>query len=221
MAHVAELTGCFAVGTDASRAVGAMPGAIIEFLGWLKAHREPLVPEAYVARPSMADLFVAEIRAKGAPLVAGSQAGLFEFDRAEWDDERLERTLRWLGYSRADLLDKIEDLGEAELKARQIMPGRSLWDTLRHVGNAEFGYIMSIDGPLEGIEPITDTEPADVRERLGVIRGIFERRVRARPAGKRSEVVLPKWTARPDEPWTLPKVMRRAIEHEREHFAEI
>src|SRR5881392_4029952 len=104
MAHVAELPGCFAMGTDAARAVGAVPREIGGFLGWLRAHREPLVAEAYVARPSMADLFVAEIRKEGAPIVAGSRAALFEFDRAEWDDERVARALRWLGYSRADLL---------------------------------------------------------------------------------------------------------------------
>jgi uncharacterized damage-inducible protein DinB len=221
MAHVAELPGCFTVGTDASRAAAAIPGEIVRFLEWLKSHREPLVPEAYVARPSMADLFVAEVQREGAPLVAGSRAGLFEFDRAQWDDERVERTLRWLGYSRADLLGKIEGLGEAELRAREVMQGRSLWKTLWHVANAEFGYIMRLDGPLEGVEPVTDAEPGDVRERLEVIRGIFERRVRAWPAGRRGEVVLPTWTERPNEPWTLPKVLRRALEHEREHLVEL
>src|SRR5438477_368223 len=135
MAHVAELPGCFAVGTDAARAVGAVPRAIGGFLGWLRAHGEPLVAEAYVARPSMADLFVAEIQKE--------------------------------------------------------------------------------------VEPVTETEPADVRERLDIIRGIFERRVRGLPPGRRRELVLPVWTDRPDELWTLAKVLRRALEHEREHLAEL
>src|SRR4051812_5134447 len=104
MAHVAELPGCFAVGRDAPRAVAATPSAIAEFLSWLRRYREPLVPEAHIARPSVADLFVAEIRREGAPTEAGNKATLFEFDKADWNDEKLERTLRWLGYSRADLL---------------------------------------------------------------------------------------------------------------------
>src|SRR6266508_4043559 len=95
MAHVAELPGCFTVGRDAARAGGAVPATIVGFLSWLRAHREPLVPEASVSRPSMADLFVAEVRTNGTPTVAGSKAALFEFDKALWDDEKVERTLRW------------------------------------------------------------------------------------------------------------------------------
>jgi predicted RNase H-like HicB family nuclease len=221
MAHVAELPGCFAVGRDASRAAGAVPAAIAGFLTWLRGHREPLVPEASVSRPSLADLYVAEVRSEGAPTVAGSRAELFEFDKTTWDDEKLERSLRWLGYSRADLLAKIEGLSEADLKARRVQPDRSVWDTLWHVANAEFGYVRRIAGPLEGVEPVTDNQPSDLRERLAVIREVFERRVRAVPPGKRAEVIYPTWANRPDEPWTLPKAVRRAIEHEREHLAEL
>jgi predicted RNase H-like HicB family nuclease len=221
VAHVAELPGCFAVGSSAPLAVAAMPRAISEFLGWLKAHREPLVPEASVARPSMNDLSVAEVRARVAPLKAGSTAALFEFDEVGWDDYKVERTLRWLGYSRADLLAKIEGLGESELKGRYVYPDRSLWQTLWHVANAEFGYIDHVTGPLEGVEVVTDEEPSDVRERLAVVREIFVRRARGVPAEKRGGVVLPTWTPRPDEPWTLAKAMRRALEHEREHLREL
>jgi hypothetical protein len=59
-----------------------------------------------------------------------------------------------------------------------------------------------------------------VRERLDVFREIFVRRVRGVPAEKRADVVLPTWTPRPDEPWTLAKALRRALEHEREHLRE-
>jgi uncharacterized damage-inducible protein DinB len=221
MAHVAELPGCFALGSDAARAVGATPGAIVRFLGWLKAHREPLVPEAYVARPSVADLFVAEVRTEGAPTAAGSKAALFDFDREEWSDERVERSLRWLGYSRADLLGIIDGLTEDAMKSKMLAPGRSLYDTLRHLADAEYGYINRIAGPLEALEPVTDVEPSDIRERLTAIREIFDRRLRAIPSEKRVEVIYPHWANRPDEPWTLPKALRRAIEHEREHLAEI
>jgi uncharacterized damage-inducible protein DinB len=146
---------------------------------------------------------------------------LFEFDKTAWDDEKLERTLRWLGYSRADLLAKIEGLGEEDLKARSVEPDRSVRDTLWHVANAEYGYVNRIAGPLDGVEPVTDDWPAGVRERLAVIRDILERRVRAIPPGKRGEVVYPVWAHRPDEPWTLQKAVRRAIEHEIEHLAEL
>jgi hypothetical protein len=221
MAHVAELPGCFAVGSDASRAGAAVPAAITGFLAWLKRHREPLVPEAHVSRPSLADLYVAEVRAEGAPTVAGSRAVLWDFDKVAWDDEKLERTLRWLGYSRGDLLAKIQGMSNEDLKSRKVAPDRTLWDTLWHVADAEFGYIRRIAGPLERVEPVNDTQPADVRERLATVREIFGKHVRGFPVERRGEIIYPTWANRPDEPWTLAKAVRRALEHELEHLAEI
>jgi uncharacterized damage-inducible protein DinB/predicted RNase H-like HicB family nuclease len=221
MAHVAELPGCFALGSSAPLAVAGAPRAIAGFLTWLKTHREPLVPEAIVSRPTMNDLSVAEVRRGGTPQKAGSLAALFDFDTVAWDDYKLERTLRWLDYSRADLLAKIEGMDESELKARRIDPDRSAWDTLWHIANAEFGYIDQVTGPLEGVERISEREPSDVRERLAVVREILARRARAMPAEKRGEVILPTWADKPNEPWTLAKALRRALEHELEHLKEM
>src|SRR5688572_17742201 len=166
MAHVAELPGCFAVGSDAAKAVGNVSKAISDFLPWLRSHREPLVPEAHVSRPSMADLYVAEVRHEGAPLQAGSYAALFPYDEEAWSDEKLERTLRWLSYSHADLMAAIEGLSDDELRSMQVEPGRSLHYTLRNITNAQYGYINRIVRQLEGREPVTDGQPAVVRERL-------------------------------------------------------
>jgi uncharacterized damage-inducible protein DinB/predicted RNase H-like HicB family nuclease len=220
MAHVAELPGCFAVGSSAPLAVAGCPTAIAGFLAWLKAHREPLVPEAIVSRPTMNDLSVAEVRRGGAPMKAGSPAALFDFDRVAWDDYKLERTLRWLDYSRADLLAKIEGMDDTELRARRIASDRSLWATLWHLANAEFGYIDHVTGPLEGVERVTESEPSDVRERLAVVREIVVRRARSVPPEKRGEVVLATWTDKPNEQWTLAKALRRALEHALEHLNE-
>ncbi|HVG00667.1 MAG TPA: DinB family protein [Chloroflexia bacterium] len=221
MAHVAELPGCFAVGSSAAKAVQGVPGAITRFLAWLKRHKEPLVPEAHVSRPNIADLYVADVLQQSPPTVAGSYAALFEFDKEAWNDEKLERSLRWLGYSRTELLSRIEGLSDEELKERKVAPGRSMWATLWHVANAEYGYIHLVAGPLDGSESVTDTEPADVRERLHTTREIFLRRARSVPSSERARILLPSWADRPDEPWTLPKAVRRALEHELEHGAEL
>ena len=221
MAHVAELPGCYAVGSSAAKAVQAVPGTITRFLAWLRRHKEPLVPEAHVSRPNIADLYVAEVLRQAPHTVAGSAAALFEFDKEAWSDEKLERTLRWLGYSRAELTSRIEGLSEGELKRRMVAPDRSMWDTLWHVANAEYGYIHLVTGPLDRIEPVTDTEPADVRDRLHATREIFLRRARSVLPDERARLVLPAWPDRPEEPWTLAKAVRRALEHELEHVTEL
>lgn len=221
IAHVAELPGCFAVGSSAAKAVQGVPGAITRFLAWLKRHKEPLVPEAHVSRPNIADLYVADVLHEAPSTVAGSYAALFEFDKEAWNDEKLERSLRWLGYSRAELLSHIEGLSDEELKERKVAPGRSVWDTLWHVANAEYGYIHLLTGSPGGSESVTDTEPADVRVHLQTTREIFLRRARSVPARERAHVVLPTWADLPDEPWTLAKAVRRALEHELEHGVEL
>jgi uncharacterized damage-inducible protein DinB/predicted RNase H-like HicB family nuclease len=221
MAHVAELPGCFAVGTDATNAIAATPRAIATFLRWLRSHGEPPVCDASIQGLGVADQSVVEIKRDGAPTVAGSRAALFAFDEEEWSDEQLERQLRWLGYSRARLLRQVEVLSNDELKARRVTPDRTLWDTLWHVANAEYGYIHRVAGPLYGVEAITDNEPSDVRERLAAIREIFVRRAKEVPTGRRGEIVYPRWANRPDEPWTLAKAVRRALEHELEHVGEL
>jgi uncharacterized damage-inducible protein DinB len=161
------------------------------------------------------------VREGGAPLVGGSRAALFPFDEEPWDDYKLERTLRWLQYSRADLLAKVEGLDEGDLRSRHVAPDRTVWDTLRHVADAEYGYIIRITGWLDDKESITYDRPADARERLSAIREVFMRYARSIPDDRRSEVIYPTWTGRPDEPWTLAKSIRRALEHEREHLAEL
>jgi uncharacterized damage-inducible protein DinB len=168
----------------------------------------------------MADLYVAGVLQQDPPAVTGSYTALFEFDKEGWTDEKLERTLRWLGYSRAELLSRTEGLSDEELRERNVAPGRSMWDTLWHLANAEYAYIHLLTGPLDGLEPVTDTEPADVRVRLHTTREIFLRRARSIPPDERGRIVLPTWADRPDEPLTLAKAVRRALEHELEHGAE-
>ncbi len=221
MAHVAQLPGCFATGSTASQALGATPRAITDFLLWLRGHHEPLVPEAHISRPSMADLFVAEVRQEGAATIAGSTAALFEFDKEAWNDEKLERTLRWLNYSRADLLAAVGDLTQAELKARPLTAGRTWYSTLRHIADAEYGYINGVAGPLGEEEAITGAHPADIRACLRAVRELMERHARAVPSDMRASVILPVWAARPEEAWTLARALRRALEHERQHTREL
>lgn len=220
MSHVAELPGCFSVGSSAAMSVQGVPGAIARYLAWLRRHKEPLVPEAHIARPNMADLYVADVvRQPPPPTVAGDQAALFEFDKEPWSDDKLERTLRWFGYSRADLLLRIDGLSDNELKSRNIEPDRTMWDTLWHLANAEYGYIQLIVGPLNE-EGVTRAEPSGVRERLQTMREIFLKHARSVPAEARNVVIFPAWASRPDEPWTLAKAIRRALEHEIEHLTE-
>ena len=57
---------------------------------------------------------------------------------------------------------------------------------------------------------------------LEMERRTAEARLRRLTEAERSDVFYPQhWTRHSEEPWTARKVMRRCLEHEREHTAQI
>ena len=206
MAHVAELPGCFAVGSTAPLAVAALPGAITRFLQWLRAHREPLVPEAHVSRPSMVDVSVAEVREGEHPFRRAAKRRCSRLTRKGGTITSWRGRCAGWGTVAPTCWRRLRGWTRAALASRRVAPDRTLRDTLWHVANAEFGYISRWWAGWKAREPVSDNAPADVRERLAAVREIFTRYALAVPPEKRGEVVYPTWSERPDEPWTLAKV---------------
>jgi hypothetical protein len=156
--------------------------------------------------------------------VAGD--ALFEWERAAMGDEELESLIRRLGYARAELLASIEGVADAVLDwepPRSAFASFDAWapevrtirDVARHVFQFEPYYRDGLrDGPAAGIyERVSDpeTEHALTVERL-----------RSMSAADRSRVWRPlrPGGSEPEE-WTLRKVVRRMVSHDRAHTAEI
>ena len=127
------------------------------------------------------------------------------------------------------LQDRSAPLDEESLTQRgPVRPGSATVSSpsprqvLRHIGNAEQWYVSRLVPPDELPAEWDDDENLHWYEFLKMERETALACLRKLTDQQRSEVFFPKtWTRNPDEPWTVRKVVRRFLEHEREHIEQI
>jgi predicted RNase H-like HicB family nuclease/uncharacterized damage-inducible protein DinB len=214
LAHVVGLAGCVVRAPTREEALRLLPGAIGAYLAWLRSHGEPAPAEA-------PEIEIAGESAGGGPFDPGDAAALFPPDREILTAEELEKRLRLLTHSRADLLALVSGLSEGALDQIAEPGTLSLRQLLRHVGNAEEWYVSRLVPP-EGLPPEWEGDDAlPIFEFLGMERRTAVACLRALSGEQRAGVFFPaQWTSHPDEPWTARKVLRRFLEHELEHTAQ-
>jgi predicted RNase H-like HicB family nuclease/uncharacterized damage-inducible protein DinB len=216
MAHVPALPGCVVSGESAERAVEVMPAAIRDYCAWLDGHGVTVPPEDEAVEVTV-DGSISGI----GPFSPGDAAAIFPPDEVPLTPESMEHYLRLMAFSRADLMVLIRDLPDALLDWQLDADSLSLRRLLRHVGNAEEWYVSRIVQP--------DTLPSEWRHDkdmpimrfLEMERRTAVERLRELTEAERTDVIRTgRWTEHPDEPWTARKVLRRLVEHEREHTAQ-
>jgi uncharacterized damage-inducible protein DinB/predicted RNase H-like HicB family nuclease len=217
MAHVLGLPGCFVRAPTRDQAMARLPDAIRGHLGWLRAHGEAAPPA-----DAPIETWVASEYAGLGPFDPGDAAALFPPDRAAIDPDGVEDHLRWMGYSRSDLMALIQEL-PAELLDWQPSPqSYSIRHLLRHLGNSEEWYVSRIVSAATLPAEWEDDEDLPILEFLEMERRTAVERLRRLTAGERSRIFQPRaHTDHPREEWTARKVLRRFLEHEREHTAQV
>jgi len=96
MAFAGELPGCAAVGDDPASAIAAVPARVTEFVGWLRAHGEPL------AEP-VGNWYEVE-RATGGDAVDGErQRASFSLDELPPSGDEFATWLGWAELAREEL----------------------------------------------------------------------------------------------------------------------
>lgn len=217
MAHVLDLPGCFVRAANRSQALQALPEAIGAVAAWLRQHNEPAPGEAEAVLLEVAE----EINDIG-PFDPGDAAALFQPERASIDPKEMENAFRLMGHSRHDLLELIDGLPEEALPWQPYEQAFSIQRTLRHIGNAEEWYVSRIL-PAERLPAEWEhDDEMPLMEFLHMQRATALDCLRRLSAEERSGVYYPtRWTKHPGEAWTARKVLRRFLEHEREHTAQI
>lgn len=218
-AHALAFPGCFARGVSPSDALTNLRTALVDFQAWL-ARFEPASP-----LPADLDLVVAEeaVHPTG-PFDPGDTAALFEAEKAPLGEVERERFLTLAAYNRADLLACAGELPDAVLDWEA--PAFSGWPIrriLRHIGSGDQWYISRIITPEDYPAVWEKDSEMPVYAFLEMARRTTVELYRALPEGiNAGEVRFPAHsTSRPEEPWTLRKALRRMLEHEREHTAQI
>jgi DinB superfamily len=209
---VLDLPGCIVVGREVGDAEGTLPLAIAEHVGWLRAQGEAVESDG-----------TWEIVETKDPV---EWDALFEWEQTPMPDEELESLIRRIGYARAELLASIDGVADAVLDWEPPRSAFATFDawapevrTIRGVAHHVFQFEPFYrdglrDGPAAGIYERV-SEPATEHE-------LTVERLRSLSAEDRSRVWRP---LRPGgsapEEWTVRKVVRRMVSHDRAHAAEI
>jgi len=216
MVHIADLPGCIVRAGTRAAALRELPAAIEAYQAWLRRHGEPALPTS-----GPIEIEVAEERAQGGPFDPGDTAALFSPDLEPLTSEEMEQFFRLMGYNRADLLALVGDPSDELLDWRPFPGAYNLRRVLRHVGNGEEWYVSRIV-PVETLPPEWEDDahlPHFVF--LEMARRTAIERLRLLTDEERAGVFYPTFgTQHPEEPWTARKVLRRFLEHEREHTAQ-
>jgi hypothetical protein len=221
--RIIDLLGTHARATNKAELLSELKAELLYHLRWLKRHREPV--ESFDAEDLRVTEEITGIRELGE---SGGEVALFDFDRQVVDARLLRMALRHMKYNRLDLLDACRDLEDEQLKVVPSGKRRSITDILEHVCNAEEFYISRLGRDADqtyevylGI-PVSEADGLPIFARLEVVRNAciqtLEELVPSKHEGafKRTE-----FTHYPEERWTAFKILRRFLEHEREHIYNI
>ena len=203
-----ELLGCVANGKTTDDAVAATPDAIRAYLRYLKRHGEKVDANETI------ETRVAEHNTEG--LFSGQ--AILPPDLKPIAPRDLARYLRWLHWSREDLLALVRGIDDRRLRARPPK-GRSLHDILLHVLGADKGYVYALVGPLKTMgDPTNAAERGelDLRVALAEARRAALTRLAALTPAERKRV-----RRTGQSTYSAFRVIRRMLEHEWEHRREI
>ncbi len=221
-AHVAELPGCFTRGETREEVLDTLPNAIAHHVAFLEVRSHSFGQKTREFR-------VVE-EAHGIPELgeAGGAVALFASDKEPVGEREFKLFLDLMRWNREELLGIVEPLSENERNARPLPDKWTIEETLRHVANAEEWYVSRLgseiqeecEGFVRGINP--DESWGSILERLEATRrGCVHALEYAFGRGVEGVFTRAAYTQHPEEQWTFHKVLRRFVEHEREHIGTI
>ncbi|MCA9990432.1 MAG: DinB family protein [Anaerolineales bacterium] len=216
LAHIPELPGLCLRGDSQEAALAALPQAIDSYFHWLQQHGEPL------PRPDTITWQVVETIHDFGPFQRGDKAALFAADKAPLSREALETHLRYAGYGRADLLALTRHLPEQLLEWQPNDQTMSIRQILSHVGGSAQWYVSRLV-EAETLPPEWEhDDELGVFDFLALQQRTVSQRLRQLTEEELVQVTFPAmWSYHPDEMWTARKALRRLVEHELEHVAQV
>jgi predicted RNase H-like HicB family nuclease len=214
MVHVPELLGCIANGPTTDEAIAATPGAIRMYLRFLKRCGEGVDPKA-----EFKTKVVEHLDAAGQWLGNGSPYATYPPDLEAVSERELDVLLRRFSAMREALASFAATASSRELERGAKDSSRTSRSILMHVVSGPGSYLSPVVGGTKGFAA---TQGAVERNELSIAEGIRKVGVmavdvaRGTTAEQRKAVIQ-----RPKEVRTLRKALRRMLEHDWEHLAEL
>jgi predicted RNase H-like HicB family nuclease len=212
MVHVLDLLGCVAVGPSTDEAVAATPEAIDGFRRFLHRSGEPIDPVAAF------DTRIAEHVTTGSWMGNGSPYFSFGPDLGPITDTEAACFMQRFRSMRETLADWCETQTPADLNAKPTS-GRTARAIVLHVLGPTGAYLSAALGSAPGFSRIhgaAERGEIDLTAALRQSAVMAVDRVQATTPEERASV-----RELPTGPRTLRKSLRRLLEHEWEHLAEL
>jgi predicted RNase H-like HicB family nuclease/uncharacterized damage-inducible protein DinB len=159
--------------------------------------------------------YLALLRDVGEPVPQANKDIVLEFEEVEtttfltdYDTLRpneMDTLFRWMAVSRQELMDLVKGLPQSALDWKADAETLPIGEVLCHLAEADLFFTDRLR-----------QWPETPLFRLAATRGVALERLRALGEAERARVTL-----HDGEEWTPRKVMRRMLEHEREHIAQL
>ncbi len=210
LALILDLPGCFSSGSSRQQALERLQQALAEYHTWLRQHDD--------YTPEVRGPFVFNVKEVFQITYEGEYEvnSFFTPDAEPATDEDIEWALALLGWQREDLLERVGGLSDKVLDWRPAdePASMSIRQILDHIAQAEVWYMGRLDEQPPRI--IVADLPGPTLDRLQRVRQASIMRIKTYPKELRGTM----FTHR-GERWTLRKVLRRAVWHERDHLNQI
>jgi len=214
MVHVLDLLGCIANGPTTEEALAATPEAIRAYAAFLRRHGEPVAPHARI------ETRVVEHITEGAFLGNGSGDIVFTPDLKPLTAADIDRFLARFHAMREEVATWAETQSARALDAAPRDRGRTGRAILLHIVAVPGAYLSAALGGTSGfsrVQTLAERGELPLPEALRRVDEMVAGVVRATtPAQRKAVVRRPAGDVR-----TLRKALRRALEHDWEHLAEL
>jgi len=217
--RIIELPGTISRGNEEAQLLSGLKLLLRNHLTWLGREEES-------ERLNSCEIVVVE-RILGIPDLgeSGGCTALFEYDKCIVTSNQLSHFLWLMDRSRTTLLQLIDRIPPRTLKEKLPNSERSGSKVLAHICNAEEWYKSrlganadeeyerNIGMPLEQLDKLPPLQRMPIVRRgcTAVLRELV-------PTMGSKVFTRSEYTSYPEEQWTAYKVLRRYVEHEREHF---
>ena len=218
-ARLPDFWGCISKEKTRESALEKLPDSIRIYLSWLKTHGVE-VPDSNEIKVDIVEVFK--------PFRVGDYEvnAFFEADRPPLSQEEVLTGIQKMEWSRQDLLRKTSQLPQ-EILDRKLDNRRSIRENLEHIATAEWWYLTRINLSLPSLKTFPQSASlaggwesmkgsASGFEKMRAIRELAIERLSNLTDEERSRV-----TTHSSEEWSARKVLRRFLEHEREHIQSI
>jgi hypothetical protein len=208
VALVPDLPGCFAVGADEAQALARLRMAVPDYFHWLSMQDADTPTMSGEVEPIVRERFT--VTQHGLHQVRA----FFAADAQPVEDDDLDWGLALMSYAHQDLARVVQPLNDAALDWTPGPPQRSIRQIVEHVAQTEAWLSTRLDNQPH--VRLVEQLPGSLLDRCNAAHEHTMWRLSRATPDKRAVI-----TEHNGERWSMRKIIRRSITHERMHTEEI